>query len=175
MPLQTYLFCPRLNDLDRSKGRVAIPTVNDRWRRNFLSSIASRWLDAQLSAVQALIHQTERATRLAALQPLEPKGDALRRTRRQHSACWALGSARWGAVLEDTERRSTRVCIAVAKIRQAGSQLPSLGTRLFAFAQAEPMCSPKNGIPSCRHGWFGRISPTATMRPRMRGSLRAHR
>jgi hypothetical protein len=40
-------------------------------------------------------------------------------------------------VREDTECRITRARTAVATIRQAGPQLPSLGTRLFAFAQRE--------------------------------------
>jgi hypothetical protein len=48
-------------------------------------------------------------------------------------------------VLEDTERRSARVRNAVATIRQAGSQFPSLGKRLFAFAQAKPIVSPEEG------------------------------
>jgi hypothetical protein len=42
-------------------------------------------------------------------------------------------------------RPSHRVRKAVVKIRQAGPQLPSLGTRLFAFAKAKLMCSPKAG------------------------------
>jgi hypothetical protein len=48
-------------------------------------------------------------------------------------------------MLQDTERRIARVRKAVAPIRQAGPQLPSLGTRLFAFAKAEPLCSPEAG------------------------------
>jgi hypothetical protein len=34
---------------------------------------------------------------------------------------------------------------AVATIRQAGPQLPSLGTRLFAFAQRESSYYPEEG------------------------------
>jgi hypothetical protein len=49
-------------------------------------------------------------------------------------------------VLEDTERRIARVRKAVAKIRQVCPQLPSLGTRRFAFTNAEPMCDPEEGL-----------------------------
>jgi hypothetical protein len=52
------------------RGRVATPTVNDRWRQNVLGSIASRWLDSLPFAVQVLIHPTEHATRLSELKPL---------------------------------------------------------------------------------------------------------
>jgi hypothetical protein len=48
-------------------------------------------------------------------------------------------------VLEDIERRIVRVRTAVATICQAGPQLPSLGTRLFAFAKAEPIFSSEKG------------------------------
>jgi hypothetical protein len=44
-------------------------------------------------------------------------------------------------VPEDNEHRIMYVRIAVAKIRQAGLQPPSLGIRLFALATAEPACS----------------------------------
>jgi hypothetical protein len=46
-------------------------------------------------------------------------------------------------VREDPERRIDPVRNTVAKIRKAGPQLPSLGTRLFAFAKAKLMCSPE--------------------------------
>jgi hypothetical protein len=46
---------------------------------------------------------------------------------------------------EDTDRRIACVRNAVATIRQAGPQLPSLGTRRFAFANAELMCSLAEG------------------------------
>jgi hypothetical protein len=88
-------------------------------------------------------HETERATRLAPLEKLGQKVYALSWTRSQRSAFWALWRARGQAVLEDTECRIARVRHAVATIRQAGPQLPSLGTRLFAFAKAEPMFSPE--------------------------------
>jgi hypothetical protein len=48
-------------------------------------------------------------------------------------------------VREDTDCRITRVRTAVATIRQAGPQLPSSGTRRFAFANAELMFSPEEG------------------------------
>jgi hypothetical protein len=70
MPLQTYLGCPGFNDLDRPRGEIATPTVNDRWRQDFLGGIGGRWPGAQPSAVQVFIPQTECVTRLAALQPL---------------------------------------------------------------------------------------------------------
>jgi hypothetical protein len=93
------------------------------------------------------IYQTERATRLAELKQLGQKVYALSWTSPQRSAFWALWRARGQAVLEDTERRIARVRKAVAKIRQAGPQLPSLGKRLFAFAKAKPMFSPRRAGP----------------------------
>jgi hypothetical protein len=63
---------------------------------------------------------------------------ALSWTHSQCSAFGALWRARGQAVLEDTERRIAWVRKAVAKIHQAGPQLPSLGTLLLAFATREP-------------------------------------
>jgi hypothetical protein len=81
----------------------------------------TRWLDSQPSAVQVLIHQAERATRLAALKKLGQKVDALNWTRSQRSAFWALWRARRHAVLADTERRLVRVRKAVQKIQRAAA------------------------------------------------------
>jgi hypothetical protein len=102
-------------------------------------------VDSPPSPVQVLIQQTERATYLAALTTLGPKVDALSRIPTQHSACWALGRARRHAVPAETARRLARKRNAVTQIRQAGSQFPSLGTRLFAFAKAKPIVSPEEG------------------------------
>jgi hypothetical protein len=71
--------------------------------------------------------------------------DALCWTSQQRSTFWALWRARGQAMPEDTDRRIARMRNAVATIRQAGPQRPSLGTRRFAFAKAEPLCSPEAG------------------------------
>jgi hypothetical protein len=82
--------------------------------------VEPHWVDSQPSAIQVLIHQTERATRLPELKTPGQQVDALSWTRGQHSALWALWRARRHAVLADTERRLARVRKAVATIRQAG-------------------------------------------------------
>jgi hypothetical protein len=101
--------------------------------------VEAPWFEWQPSAVPVFFHPTERATRLAELKTLGQKVYALSWTRSQRSAFWALWWARGQAVLEDTDRRIARVRNAVATIRQAGPPLPSLGTRRFAFANAELM------------------------------------
>jgi hypothetical protein len=107
--------------------------------------VEAPWLEWQPSAIQVLIHQTERATSLPELKTPGQKVDALHWTRSQRSAFWPLWRARRHTVREDTDRCIVRVRNAVAKIPQAGPQLPCLGTRLFAFAQREPMFSSEAG------------------------------
>jgi hypothetical protein len=70
---------------------------------------------------------------------------ALSWTSQQPSTFWALWRAQGQAVREDTECRITRARNAVATIRQAGPQLPSLGTRLFAFAHRKSSFYPEEG------------------------------
>jgi hypothetical protein len=72
---------------------------------------------------------------------------ALARTSQQRSVLWALWRARGQAAREDTERRIARVRDAGAKIRQAGPQLPTLGTPLFGLAKVERWVPPRSSWP----------------------------
>jgi hypothetical protein len=145
MSLQIYLFCPRLNDLDRPNRRTPTPTVNDCWQRNILGSIASRWLESQSSAIQVLFPQTKPATRLAALMPLGQKVHVLSWTPNQRSAFLGpVASPRPGGA--GRHRTSHRPRAHRRRDDPPGwPAAPSLGTRLFAFANSEAMFSPREG------------------------------
>jgi hypothetical protein len=99
--------------------------------------VETPWLTWQPAQVPVLNHQVELASSLVELKRSGQKVYAFSWPSIQHSVFWALWRARRQAVLQQTDRRIACVRNAIATICQAGPQLPSLGTRLFAFAQRE--------------------------------------
>jgi hypothetical protein len=146
MSLQIYLFCPRLNDFDRPNRGTATPTVSNCWRRNFLGSIPSRWLDLQPSAGSSS-HPSDRARHPpGSTEAAGADGLRLRRTPSQRSASSALGRARrwWGWC----GRAFPRACWHVRGLRRRASA-PGQGRMVTRLAPPGAACDARapSGIP----------------------------